>query len=46
MNSPAEAGQGLLDLCDATGDDKYRAAARRIADGYARMQQPDKAPGR
>jgi maltose/maltodextrin transport system substrate-binding protein len=41
MMTPAEAGQGYLDLYDATKDEKYLQAAGRIAAGYARLQRPD-----
>ena len=40
MMTPAEAGQGYLDLYDVTKDRKYRDAARRIAAGYAKLQLP------
>jgi len=36
--SPAEAGQGYLNLFDATGDRKYLQAAKRIADTYGTTQ--------
>jgi len=36
--SPAEAGQGYLNLFDATGDRKYFDAARRIAGTYRKTQ--------
>lgn len=35
---PAEAGKAYLDLYDATGDETYFEAARRIADSYRRLQ--------
>jgi hypothetical protein len=38
--SPAEAGEGYLNLHDATHDPKYLAAARRIADTYRKTQLP------
>jgi hypothetical protein len=40
MMTPAEAGEGYLDLYEATGGTKYLEAAGRIADGYARTQLP------
>jgi maltose/maltodextrin transport system substrate-binding protein len=38
--SPAEAGQGYLDLYDVTQDKKYLDAAKRIAATYAKTQLP------
>jgi maltose/maltodextrin transport system substrate-binding protein len=40
MMTPAEAAQGYLDLYEATRDQKYRSAATRVAEGYARLQLP------
>jgi maltose/maltodextrin transport system substrate-binding protein len=40
MMTPAEAGQGYLDLWDVTCDRKYLDAALRIADGYRALQLP------
>ena len=36
--SPAEAGQGYLDLYETTGDRKYLEAAKRIAATYRKLQ--------
>jgi hypothetical protein len=38
MMTPAEAGQGYLDLYDLTHDAKYLQAARRIAATYSKLQ--------
>ena len=38
--SPAEAGQGYLDLHDVTPDAKYLRAAERIATTYGKLQLP------
>jgi maltose/maltodextrin transport system substrate-binding protein len=38
MMSPAEAGQGYLDLYDVTRNAKYLEAARRIAGTYGKLQ--------
>jgi len=40
MMTPAEAGQGYLDVFDATNDRKYLDAAHRIADTYVKRQLP------
>ena len=39
LMTPAEAGQGYLDLYDATRDEKYLQAAVRIADTYRKTQR-------
>ncbi len=41
MMTAAEAAQGYLDFYDATGEQKYRDAALRIAQTYAKTQSPD-----
>jgi len=41
LMSPAEAGNGYLDLYEVTHDARYRAAAARIADTYRKTQRPD-----
>jgi maltose/maltodextrin transport system substrate-binding protein len=41
LMTPAEAGQGYLDLYDATHDDKYLQAAGRIAETYGKTQRDD-----
>src|SRR5439155_23662577 len=38
--SPAEAGQGYLNLYDVVPDSKYLNAARRIAETYGKRQLP------
>lgn len=38
LMSPAEAGQGFLDLYDVTRDERYLDAAKRIASTYAKLQ--------
>jgi maltose/maltodextrin transport system substrate-binding protein len=40
LMTPAEAAQGYLDLYDATRDQKYFDAARRIAHTYVKLQSP------
>jgi maltose/maltodextrin transport system substrate-binding protein len=40
LMTPAEAAQGYLDLYDATRDERYLAAARRVADTYRKLQLP------
>jgi hypothetical protein len=39
--SPAEAGQGYLDLHEATREPRFLEAARRIAVTYGKLQRPD-----
>ena len=41
LMTPAEAGQGYLDLYDVTRDERHLQAARRIARTYAKLQRPD-----
>lgn len=38
---PAEAAMALLDLYDATKEQKYLDTAKRIADTYVKLQRPD-----
>jgi len=41
LMTPAESGEGYLDLYDATHEQKYLTAATRIADTYAKTQLPN-----